>query len=63
MIARPTKALFLMIFATLSLRAYAAPHIFYTDLLSGPNTGGENNNGTILTISGKRFGASQGTST
>jgi hypothetical protein len=39
------------------------PRIFFTDLTSGPNTGGENNNGTILTIYGKNFGATQGTST
>lgn len=39
------------------------PRIFFTDLDSGPNTGGENNNGTILTIYGKRFGATRGTST
>src|SRR5208283_4120460 len=37
--------------------------IFFTDLTSGPNTGGENNNGTILTIYGRNFGATQGTST
>lgn len=39
------------------------PAVFFTDLTSGPNTGGQNNNGTILTIYGKRFGASQGGST
>jgi hypothetical protein len=39
------------------------PRIFFTDLPSGPNTGGENNNGTILTIYGKNFGATQGSST
>jgi hypothetical protein len=39
------------------------PRIFFTDLTSGPNTGGENNNGTILTIYGKNFGTTQGTST
>lgn len=39
------------------------PRIFFTDLTSGPNTGGENNNGTILTIYGKNFGATQGSST
>lgn len=41
----------------------APPAIFYTDLDSGPNTGGENNNGAIVTVYGKRFGATQGTST
>jgi hypothetical protein len=38
------------------------PRIFFTDLLSGPNSGGENNNGTILTIYGKNFGSTQGSS-
>lgn len=40
----------------------APPAIFYSDLQSGPKTGGENNNGAYVTIYGKRFGASQGTS-
>src|SRR5256885_17164057 len=43
--------------------AQSAPVIFFTDLTSGPNTGGENNNGTILTIYGRNFGVTQGTST
>ncbi|MHB8624029.1 MAG: hypothetical protein ACYDBA_11805, partial [Sulfuricaulis sp.] len=30
-----------------------APYITYTDILSGPNTGGENNEGTYLSIFGK----------
>src|SRR5271165_5329303 len=38
------------------------PRIYYTDLESGPNTGGENNGGAFVTISGKRFGASAGAS-
>jgi hypothetical protein len=38
------------------------PRIFFTDLISGPNSGGQNNNGTILTIFGKNFGATQGSS-
>lgn len=42
--------------------AYAAPVIFYTDIVSGPNTGGENNNGTYLSIFGKGFGTAKGTS-
>lgn len=41
----------------------APPRVFFTDLTSGPNTGGENNNGTILTIYGRNFGATRGTST
>lgn len=43
--------------------AWAAPRIFYTDVVSGPNTGGEGNNGTYLSIFGKRFGTTRGTST
>lgn len=34
-----------------------SPRIFYTDIDSGPNTGGENNNGAYLSIFGKGFGA------
>jgi hypothetical protein len=39
------------------------PHIFYSDLDSGPNTGGEKNAGAYATIYGARFGAARGTST
>ncbi len=35
-----------------------APLILYTDLLSGPTSGGENNNGTYLSIFGQNFGTS-----
>jgi uncharacterized protein (TIGR03437 family) len=38
----------------------AAPRIFFSDLESGPNTGGENNAGAYVTIYGKRFGSTQG---
>jgi hypothetical protein len=38
------------------------PAIFYSDLQSGPKTGGENNNGAYITIYGARFGSSQGVS-
>jgi hypothetical protein len=41
----------------------AAPAIFYTDITSGPNTGGENNNGAYLTLFGRGFGVTQGTVT
>src|SRR5271157_1222817 len=40
--------------------AQARPIVLYTDLLSGPNTGGENNQGTYLSIFGKNFGSSSG---
>jgi hypothetical protein len=34
------------------------PIILYTDIVSGPNTGGENNDGTYLSIFGVNFGSS-----
>lgn len=41
----------------------APPRIFFSDLESGPNSGGENGKGAWVTIWGKGFGATQGTST
>lgn len=38
------------------------PHIFYSDLDSGPASGGPNNKGTIVTIYGTGFGGSRGAS-
>ena len=46
-----------------ALAQSAPPTVFFTDVTSGPNTGGENNNGTILTVYGRNFGATRGTST
>jgi hypothetical protein len=40
--------------------AAPVPVILYTDITSGPNTGGENNNGAYLSIFGKNFGAAKG---
>jgi len=40
------------------LAVLAAPSVLYTDIESGPNTGGENNNGAYLSIFGKGFGSS-----
>ncbi len=39
-----------------------SPHIFFSDITSGPNIGGQNGQGAYVTIRGKRFGASQGNS-
>lgn len=39
-----------------------SPAIFFSDLDSGPNTGGANNKGAFVTIYGKGFGATQGSS-
>lgn len=55
---------FVFLFAALRVEAQStAPRIFYTDLQSGPNTGGQNNQGVFVTIWGTGFGASQGAST
>jgi hypothetical protein len=35
-----------------------APLVLYTDLISGPSSGGENNKGAYLSIFGKNFGSS-----
>jgi hypothetical protein len=35
-----------------------APQIMYTDIVAGPNTGGEGNNGAYLSIFGVNFGSS-----
>ena len=36
--------------------AEGAPRLLYTDLLAGPTTGGENNQGAYLSLFGKNFG-------
>jgi hypothetical protein len=57
---------FAVIFATLifTLPLWAvAPVLFYTDLDSGPKTGGENNQGVYVTVYGRNFGGAQGGST
>ncbi|MCK5797458.1 MAG: IPT/TIG domain-containing protein [Deltaproteobacteria bacterium] len=40
-----------------------APRIFYTDLTSGSNTGGQSQQGAFVTLYGQGFGASRGKST
>jgi len=37
--------------------AQAAPQVLYTDIISGPNSGGEGNLGAYLSIFGKGFGS------
>jgi hypothetical protein len=46
-----------------SIAPSTPPHIFFSDLESGPNTGGQNNRGVWVTIWGKGFGAERGSST
>ncbi|MGO4214315.1 IPT/TIG domain-containing protein, partial [Terriglobus sp. YAF25] len=38
------------------------PRIFFSDLLSGPVAGGQNDQGAFVTIYGSGFGSSRGTS-
>ncbi len=54
---------FSLFIIALPLAAQNTPRIFYSDLESGPNTGGQNNKGAFVTVWGKNFGATQGTST
>ncbi len=44
-------------------RAFGPPRVFFTDMLSGPNTGGEANQGAFVTVYGQGFGSGRGTST
>ncbi len=52
----------ILILTTAAFAYAASPAIFYSDLTSGPNTGGQDNKGAFVTIWGKNFGATQGTS-
>lgn len=47
-------ALFVFVLPAMAL---AAPTILYTDITSGPKTGGEGNNGAYLSIFGRNFGS------
>jgi len=54
---------FALILVTAFAVAQTAPSaIFYSDLTSAPNTGGQNNAGAFITIHGKGFGSAQGSS-
>src|SRR5438128_8968264 len=46
--------------AACACAAVPKPLVLFTDLLSGPNDGGENNNGCYLSIFGKNFGEPAG---
>ena len=56
----------LTVLVALLMRAAAAwgttPRVFFTDLTSGPKSGGQNNAGAFVTIYGRNFGASRSTS-
>lgn len=46
-----------------ALAQTAAPQIVFSDLQSGPNSGGAGNKGAVVTVYGFGFGATRGTST
>src|SRR5438105_2301279 len=48
---------------TAEVNAATTTRIFYSDLQSGPNTGGQDNQGAFVTLYGVGFGASRGSST
>ncbi|HEV7551523.1 MAG TPA: IPT/TIG domain-containing protein, partial [Candidatus Angelobacter sp.] len=50
----------LLLSAAIVFAQAAPPRIFFSDLESGANSGGQNNNGVWVTIWGKGFGATQG---
>jgi hypothetical protein len=62
-VLNPGLFLLLLFSAALMAAQTAPPRIFFSDLESGPNTGGQNNKGVWVTIWGKNFGPTQGTST
>lgn len=55
--------LFASLFAVFgcSVAFAAPPSLFFSDLTSGPKTGGKDNNGVFVTLVGKNFGSSRGT--
>src|SRR6266496_4106125 len=60
------RMLVLSVLLSASSALAQAPRIFFTDLTSGPNTGGENVSGfagAYVTLYGNNFGSSQGSST
>ena len=52
-----------LLFCALAAQAQSGPKIFFSDLESGPNNGGQNGKGAFVSIWGKGFGATQGSST
>jgi hypothetical protein len=56
-------SLLVFFLAVSSAHGQAAPRIFFSDLQSGPKTGGQNGKGVFVTIWGTGFGTAQGSST
>src|SRR5215471_2884578 len=60
---RITAFVFLAFLASLAWSLPPSPRIFYSDLESGPNTGGQQDQGAFVTIYGRGFGSARGNST
>jgi len=52
----------MLVFLASAGLTFAEPQVFFTDIVSGPNSGGEDDKGIYLSIFGKGFGGSQGNS-
>jgi hypothetical protein len=55
--------LFLFLLLPLSLYGQSGPAAFYSDVDSGPASGGQNGKGAFVTVYGNHFGATRGSST
>ena len=51
-----------LLLAAVPGRGWASAQLLYTDVVSGPNQGGEDDHGAYLTLYGRNFGAARGTS-
>lgn len=60
-ILRILLPLVFLVAVSVSQAAPPSPRIFFSDLESGPNRGGENDKGAFVTLYGKNFGATRGT--
>lgn len=57
---RLARLMFATVLLLLPAFAQAAPALFYSDLDSGPKTGGQNGRGVFVTVWGKGFGSTRG---
>ncbi len=60
---RPFLTVCILSFALHAQHSQSQPRIFYSDIESGPSSGGAGNAGAFITIVGSGFGDAQGTST
>jgi hypothetical protein len=58
----PLLLLLVLCFISIAQAQSAVPRIFYSDLQSGPATGGQSSQGAFVTVYGKGFGATRGSS-